>query len=133
MTEPLTITIPGRPPGGNTGSRKTNWYIVHEDTAWWRGYACLIADEAMPAGWVPLQRARLAIEFVIPTRADRDPDNLVSTTKPLTDGLVDAGVIAADSLRVIGFPTYSHRYERGVSATVYRIEPLEPDQQDAGL
>jgi Holliday junction resolvase RusA-like endonuclease len=61
----------------------------------------------------------------VPDRRRRDLDNLIASTKPLTDGIVASGLLADDSGDVIRSVSYSVRYEKGVSETIYRITPLE--------
>jgi Holliday junction resolvase RusA-like endonuclease len=95
----------------------------------WRETATLIARSARPPGWHPLGRAILSVVFVVPDHQRRDLDNLIAGTKPLTDGIVDAGILVDDSTRVIVSASYSWRYQRGVSATIYRIEG-DPDTQE---
>ncbi len=47
----------------------------------------------------PMQRASISYEFHIKTRwKSRDLDNLLSSCKPYTDGLVDAGVLFKDDM-----------------------------------
>ena len=127
------ITVPGRPPNPNNGARQRHWHAIAEETRHWRGEAAKAAKAALPEGWQPLDRCRVYVVFVLGDRRDRDPDNLIASTKVLTDGLVDGGVMVGDSIGVIGFPSYGHRYERGVQATEYTIESLESDQLAADL
>ena len=68
--------------------------------------------------------ATLAIEFIVPDRRHRDLDNLIASTKPLTDGIVAAGVLLDDSSDVLVSVTYSVTYVKGESATVYTITPV---------
>ncbi|MBX3031438.1 MAG: RusA family crossover junction endodeoxyribonuclease [Chloroflexi bacterium] len=129
MTE-LTITIPGRPPTPNDrGNQVVQWRHAKA----WRKTAMGCAQDAMPLGWEPLERCRLEVTFVVHDLRARDLDNLVASTKPLTDGLVDGGILKDDSDRVIESVTYRVRYERGVKATVYRITSMPSDQLGAGL
>ena len=115
----LTITIPGRPPTPNS---RRHWRAVHADNTKWKTVAWMSANKAVPGRRMPnIQRAAVAIEFVVPDRRHRDLDNLIASTKPLTDGIVAAGVLADDSSDVLVSVTYSVRYEKGVTATVYTI------------
>lgn len=137
MTGQLTIVIPGRPPNQNdfnrSGSGKQHWHQQRTIARHWRSVAAEAARNALPEGWVPLQRCRMAVTFVLPTRADIDPDNMVASTKHLTDGLVDAGVMVGDGIRVISGVSYGWRYERGVKAVEYTITPDDLEQVGAGL
>lgn len=127
MTATLTIVIPGRPPTPNNHTKpNTAWALTRK----WKAIAQKAATEQMPEGWQPLTRCRIHVTFVLGDHRDRDPDNLIASTKVLTDGLVEAGVMVGDTIGVIGFPSYGDRYERGVQATEYRILPL-PDPNGA--
>lgn len=117
----LTITIPGRPP---TPNARRHWRARAKDDAHWKSVASLAAAKVVPDDWTPLRRARLSIEFLVPDRRERDEDNLIASSKPLTDGLVEAGVLAGDGSKVIVDRQYTVTYVRGVAATVYRIEAV---------
>lgn len=126
----LTITIPGRPPTPNArGNPAVQWRRAKD----WRATAKRIAEEARPDDWSPLERCRLVIEFLVHDRRDRDWDNLIASTKPLTDGIQDAGIIAGDDSSVIADLSFRITYVRGVKGTVYHLTPLDPDQLGAGL
>lgn len=126
MSATLSVTIPGRPP---TPNARRHWRARAKDDAKWKAVAHDHALAAKPEGWTPLARARLSIEFLVPDRRERDEDNLIASTKPLTDGLVSAGVLTGDSNRVILERQYTVTYLRGVTATVYRVEgvPASPE------
>ena len=47
----------------------------------------------------PMMKARISYEFIIKDRRKHDVDNLLSACKPLTDGLIDAGVIFYDDMK----------------------------------
>ena len=120
----LTITIPGRPPTPNS---RRHWRTTHRDNKVWKEAAYWSAIDAT-SEWEEdplITKGTVAIEFVVPDRRRRDLDNLISSSKVLTDGIVAAGVLADDSSDVLVSVTYSVRYEKGVSATVYTIEPVE--------
>lgn len=129
-TMDLRVYIPGRPPTPN--NRFGNPYAEAKELAQWRADARNLAlHAASQASWRTPELARLTVTFVLPDHRDRDLDNLVASTKPLTDGLVDAKVLPGDSLRHLVSVTYGWRYERGIAATLYTIVPVTPDQ--AGL
>lgn len=68
--------------------------------------------------------ARYAVVFIVSTMAERDWDNLVASSKPLTDGLVRAGVIAGDSTRFIDSDTrtVTFRHMAGLSKVILSVE-----------
>ena len=123
----LTIWIPGRPPTPNT--RPGNPMVAYRLRDHWKSIARNAAvAAALDAGW-PLmatgmervrvsprhfeERARMVVAdpirwvdeygmvFVVRSRIERDWDNAVASSKPLTDGLVDAGLLAGDSTNYI--------------------------------
>ena len=47
----------------------------------------------------PMMKARISYEFVIKDRRRHDVDNLLSSCKPFTDGLIDAGVLFYDDMK----------------------------------
>lgn len=130
MTEPtLFLAIPGRPPTPNTSSRYGNRFEARRVSNQWRQDACRIAQDARNrAGWVMPARAQLHITFVFPTHGKHDWDNLMASTKPLTDGLRDAKVLGDDSTDYLVSVTLGWRYQRGYAATEYTIMAVEADQ-----
>lgn len=122
----VTITIPGRPP---TPNARRHWRAIAKDNEAWKADAQRIAAStlaALPDGWVPLGAAELEIVFVVPDRRARDLDNLIASTKPLTDGLVAAGVLTDDSIAVLGTIRYGWRHEPRVDATEYLVREVAP-------
>jgi hypothetical protein len=55
----------------------------------------------------PWSRARVDIGLVVRTAVRRDADNAIAACKGIIDGLVDAGIIADDSLDVVDGPYLS--------------------------
>lgn len=122
MSRSITITIPGRPPTPNVNTRLV-WQARAKHIKHWRDVAATAADAALEGQeWAPLERARLTVTFILPDHRDRDLDNLIASSKVLTDGLVRAGVLAGDSIRHIAEAAYGWEYRKGQSATVYRLE-----------
>lgn len=79
------------------------WRARHANSKKWRR---ITADTTLLHGRPrrPLSKAKLTLarySSVCP-----DFDGLVSSFKPVIDGLVDAGIIAGDKMDVIGAPTY---------------------------
>lgn len=143
----VVVTIPGRPP---TPNDRSSWQANMHLLAKWRELAYATAIDRLqilgwdlelvdhpwrgksrkPKGWQDerlravhpmLYAARVAIEVIVPTRAERDWDNLVASTKPLTDGLVDAGVLAGDSTRFIGDRPCVPIYRPAQDAVIYTV------------
>lgn len=79
-----------------------------------------------------LYAVRYGMEFIVSDRQDRDWDNAVASSKPITDGLVAAGLLAGDSTRYINSAGRSvvFVYRRGVNAVQITIEEGEaPTEQ----
>lgn len=90
-----------------------------------RGDAKLLAVNAknrLPYRDFPWSNVRMTLHFNL--RHDRyDPDNLVACVKPYIDGIVDAGIIADDSLRVIRefIPSFT---VSGLTSVTFQITSL---------
>ena len=70
-----------------------HWRPKAEITRRWRTDARVLAQAAN----VPhLERVRIVVEWLPPDRRRRDPANLALIAKAITDGLVDAAVVADD-------------------------------------
>jgi hypothetical protein len=122
MVRTLTVEVQGRPPTPN--SRRSRW-VVYRDNAEWEELAWnAAAAAALAAGWpmgtkavqhgkkgkvqfrgvstAPIAYAvEYVMAFVVPDERERDWDNAVASGKPITDGLVSAGILAGDSTRYI--------------------------------
>ncbi len=99
----LEFTLQGLPPMANQQLRG-NWRVSYGKARQWKQKVFSVAWPLKPSE--PLTSARVTI-----TRCSSkcpDFDGLVSAGKPLIDGLVQAGVLSDDSMRVIGAPTYLH-------------------------
>jgi Holliday junction resolvase RusA-like endonuclease len=128
----IAIEIPDRPPNTNDANRQTpqqKWRIRRE----WRERA---AEEARlevrawerrhGAKWPKLPKAIVAVTFVLPDRRRRDVDNLVSSLKPLLDGIVDAGVVKDDSIETLVEWSIDSVIVKGSSSTMIVLkEPVE--------
>lgn len=128
----LRIQIPGRPPTPN--ARFGNRFAQASETKRWRRTAWGIAlDVVNRSGWRAPARARLLITFIVPDNRPRDTDNLVSSVKPLIDGLVDAKALVGDKSSVLEWEKPAISVVRGVSATEFRIEVIDPAPATLGL
>jgi len=125
----------GKPSYPPTLNDHRHWRTIARDNATWKAHALSAAGVALREWrndhgleWRPLGKVALSVTFVVPTRARHDVDNLISTLKPLLDGVVEAGVIEDDSFEVIAHFDVACRYERGSRATILSIsEILEDD------
>lgn len=130
----LTIRFEGRPP---TPNQRMHYRAADEIHAEWREAARKVALDRVnrwPAGWgAPITLCDMHLEFVVPSRGRRDWDNLVASTKPLTDGIVLAGILEDDDLKYFRRITTDWHLEKGLSATVYTITELVPPELQLGL
>lgn len=63
-----------------------------------------------------------------PRRGRYDPNNLAPTTKAIVDGLVDAGLLADDSVEYVIGPDHRHG-GIGPAAIVLTIEPIKESHE----
>lgn len=121
----LTITLPGLPFGPNR-LVKLHWSGRAKHHRQWRqdAYFHAVSARNQHGGRWPWERVRVTYEFGVPTRARRDPDNLVASGKPILDGIRDAGVIPDDSTGHVelGPPVVTHT--PGRSSVRVHIERL---------
>jgi len=115
----IVVRIPGRPPTPNVTTRQV-WQARGKEAAEWKALAHAIAWQTA-GGMVPLERATMEVEFIVPDHRRRDLDNLIASTKHLTDGIVLAGILVDDSSDVLRSVRYHVTYQKGVTETVYRI------------
>lgn len=104
MSEPyaLLLTLHGLPKMANQLLRG-HWRVKHAHAMKWKLAVSLACHGRLPAR--PLERANVSIVRCSSVRPDFD--GLVSSGKPLLDGLVEAGVLADDTHAVIAQPEYA--------------------------
>lgn len=131
LHQQLTIRIPGRPP---TANARRHWRSVARDNETWKETATLVAngersewESRHGLKWRPLRRCDVRITFGVHTRAVRDWDNLIGSTKPLTDGLVAASVMLDDSIRVIRSVSFGVTFSKGDPYTEFEITEIDDD------
>ncbi len=78
----------------------------------------------------PFERVRIDGHFFGWNR--RDPDNLISSLKPIIDGLVDAGFIVDDSQEHLELGTFGQEIDRTHQRLELTITPIERTEPDAG-
>lgn len=123
----VTVEVPGIPPGPNQQSR--NRHARARVTAEWRRTASLCASSAMNVipgrrdeSGFPWGRSLIHLTFTFGQSNTRDPDNLISTVKPLIDGLIDAGLIVNDTSRHVSYAPPEVRVVRGRTGVSLRVE-----------
>lgn len=119
----LRIELPWLPPASYSPNSRAGW----QEKRGPRGDNNKVQDDVrvlvLEAGWdgEVFPAARCWATFHLPTRAKRDHDNLVARTVPIWNALVRLGVLADDSIAVIGFPQYGQIYSKPAK-TVIEIE-----------
>lgn len=104
MTTELTLTIPDE--WWLSANARYHWTKRKTATANLRVYTLAQAQRArLPKG---LARVRLVAWITYPTAARVDPNNASPTTKAITDGLVDYGLVTDDDHAHVLGP--DHRY-----------------------
>jgi Holliday junction resolvase RusA-like endonuclease len=132
LHQAISFEIPGRPPGPNESNRNIVRAVAWRKRREWRDVAGHVARTERRAWekrhglkWAPLAKAVVEVTFIVPTRARRDWDNLVSTLKPLLDGIVDAELLVDDSIDTIPHAMTAVEYVKGKIATRFAIsEPI---------
>ena len=127
MSTTVSITYPSLPPREFSRNSRVHWSVLHR-------VQNQVTDDMLAllleSGWrhqEPPDRSVVSIEVVLPDKRRRDADNLITSCKPLLDALVKLGVLSDDSIHAIGFPQYTWRYEKGISATEITIVEVDTD------
>ena len=124
MSRTIMLTIAAPDEWINSNQRLSR-YPLAERVKTWRTAA---AATARPIG--PLVPPVRIIAHIFKPRAGRyDPNNLAPTTKAIVDGLVDAGLLADDSVDYVVGPDHRHG-GKGPARVV--LEIIEQPAEGAG-
>ena len=116
----LEVQIPGLPATYNAIGMKSRW-MRKRNTDEWKSNVCAAVSGKLPPA--PLTRAKCTLTRHSSSRPDFEA--IVLSMKPALDGLVEAGVLADDSLEVIGESKYSwKKTERGKGFIELSIEEI---------
>ena len=131
LEQQLVVRIPGRPP---TANARRHWRSVARDNEIWKNATLLLArDERFKwearhgLKWRVLRSCEVLVTFGVHTKAVRDWDNLIGSVKPLLDGIVAAGVLLDDSIRVIRSISFGVTFSKGEPYTEFEIKELSDD------
>ena len=140
VAQAITITLPYLPPATYSANSRAHWstkrgkrganHDVFDDVRMLlaeQGWLCVfewVKGHGTCPHHMPLDRARIGVSLCFPDRRRRDPGSCQERLKPCFDALVSCGVIADDSLEVIGWPEYSHHYSPKQPSTTIRIEEV---------
>lgn len=120
MTYALEITIP-RLPKINSSRRGSRWADIKEKELWAYEVRVAVRGKKPPE---PLKRAK--VTYIRHSSLPPDYTNLVQSFKHPEDGLVRAGIIEDDSMKVIGRPDVrwekTKRLEGRITMLVEEIE-----------
>jgi hypothetical protein len=127
----LTFTLPGHPENDNQ-RRRWHWSQRSEHDAQWKQdshWASLSAKQDAESVGVPfpLHRVDVRYTFIKPTRRAQDTDNAGSSTKPILDGIVSAGVIPDDTDKYVRYVCTGIEYEKGVREVRVEITEVEDE------
>lgn len=122
----VRIVVPGRPASPNE-TRRRHWSADSGKVKKLRKDVWAIALDAKNrsgrADDFPLPRAELRIVFRL-ARMAGDLDNLLAGSKPILDGLVDAGVLRTDSVSGVGRIVLEA--EKGIDEVLVVARELRP-------
>lgn len=121
----ITLVIPGHPDNDNE-RRKWHWAQRSSRDTGWKSAAFWSTRAQMPSG-APWDLVDIEVVFVKPTRAARDPDNVVGAAKPVIDGLVGAGLIPDDSDRHVRWVCGRTAYEKGTREVRVTVTQVDAD------
>jgi crossover junction endodeoxyribonuclease RusA len=77
-----------------TANQRLHWTEKAKRTKWVRGAVCI---QAKAAKIPPSRRLTVQLHYAPGDNRQRDAPNLVATSKPAIDGLVDAGCVPDDT------------------------------------
>ena len=105
MTYSMHFELPGLPATTNSARGKfTHWKKRYaHDVSWKKAVWAMVFKSGKPMD--PLPKAK--IRLVRHSSSRPDYEGLVSTFKPILDGLIEAKVISNDTFDVIGIPEYT--------------------------
>ena len=103
----ISIELPYLPPKEFSRNSRVHWTALHrvKDQVY-DDILITLLESGFKKDVQPLDTATVTFTFYIPDKRNRDADNLITSAKPMLDGLVRAGVIADDNLVTIGVPVY---------------------------
>lgn len=101
MTYRIGFELPGLPKTTNK-TKGSSWWAVNAERKYWKDYVYHVLVHALPCK--PLEKAK--IRCVRYSSSAPDFDGLVSSFKPVIDGLTQCGVIIDDNMDVIGVPEF---------------------------
>ncbi len=117
----LYLWVPELPPIFANGSHG-HWSVKYRKVSALRGKTSFLVMEHAPAK--SLERAKLTL--VRYGSKEPDFDNLVSSFKPIIDGLVSAGIIVNDKQANIGQPQYLFvKAKRDEGAFSVKVEEID--------
>lgn len=128
--QPRTWTLPDLVGTRLTSNHRTHWAARSKVTKEWRDMG---HQRALEARIGRLERARIDVQWLPPTRARHDPSNAHPMVKAVVDGITAAGVLADDDSTHLDGPhvtlgplTPVGRHMRGTAALRVTITELPP-------
>ncbi len=125
LAQELTVRIPGRPP---TANARRHWHAIAKDNETWKHTTMISAGWAKHdwearhgLKWAPLRHADVRVTFGLASRRAHDLDNLIGSIKPELDGIVAAGILIDDSIRVIRSVSFGWTLSKNDPYTEFEI------------
>ena len=129
----LLIQVPMQIPGElNPNARVADYLkrqakrVYQEAVIWLSVEARGKWERAHRLKWIPLEKAKIDLEFVFPTRRRRDDDNLRASFKCGQDALVKAQIIKDDNQECLKMGTI--RVSKGSPATIIKVTELSVEE-----
>ena len=119
----ISIELPYLPPKEFSRNSRVHWTALHrvKDQVY-DDILITLLESGFKKDVQPLDTATVTFTFYIPDKRNRDADNLITSAKPMLDGLVRAGVIADDNLMAIGVPVYKWESRPRKPGTLITVE-----------
>lgn len=116
----ITLSFSGLPPNPNDKSKK-HWAENMKITKQWRADAFMLAKAAQAR--VVGSPALLHYHVSLGDERRHDYDNILASFKPIQDGLVDAGMLADDTIaHVLPIVTFDREKPRQFTLEVYSLD-----------
>jgi len=114
----ITIVVDDVPPSNNKFIGRNNRWSYQEYKRAWK---ILMRSGMKDIPKKPIEKAKVHINYIFPTRTRRDPDNF--SGKLILDPLVQYGIIVDDNFSCIEL-SLSAKYEKGVKQTTVTVTEI---------
>jgi hypothetical protein len=117
----LRLTLPYHPPESFSPNSRKHWGARRRDRlAVEADITALIIGQLGYFTPPYFQKGRIDYTVIVPDKRERDRDNFIARTKPITDALVRSGVFPNDSSRYVDI-ALGFAVEKGRRATIIEV------------